>query len=121
MLVVGAGATGTSSHHRTRSRALREAACAAGTVPQPEVTSLADHAPCGLRPCNVYTAAGYSLTRYEGVCYGTSQLPGDAPAVPLTLFFNNAQDNMGAQAPPADGQVRACVHVLAGWVGRFGL
>jgi hypothetical protein len=54
--------------------------------------------------CSVYTGAGYVFVRNEGVCYATSVLPGGAAAVPVTLWYNGADDNLGAPAAPSDGQ-----------------
>ncbi len=52
----------------------------------------------------MYTTAGYSFVRNEGVCYATSLLPGGAKAVPVNLFYNGADDNLGAPTAPSDGQ-----------------
>jgi hypothetical protein len=95
------GATGASTHTRVEQRAAREAACLTGAAPRlPGAISAVDHAPCGLRACSVYTADSYTLSRHEGVCYATSLLPGNAPAVALTLFYNGGEDNMGDTAAP---------------------
>jgi alpha-L-fucosidase len=67
-------------------------------------SAVVDNAPCATRGCSVYTSAGYSLVRNEGVCYRSSLLPNNEAAVPVNLFYNNADDNMGATASPSDGQ-----------------
>ena len=65
----------------------------------------ADNAPCGLRDCGVYTTAGYAGVGVEGGCLSPSAAAAAGePTVPLTLFYNNADDNMAAPAAPGDGQ-----------------
>jgi hypothetical protein len=97
----GARATGAASV----SRAARLAARLAAGVGAPAAGAVTvDRAPCGDRGCSVYTSAGYTFVRAEGVCYRTALLPGGAAAVPVQLYFNGATDNLGASAPPADGQ-----------------
>jgi hypothetical protein len=59
-----------------------------------------DNAPCGLRDCSVYQQAGYAQTGVEGYC---TSAPGGEPYVPVYLWYNNADDNMGAPAAPASG------------------
>lgn len=66
--------------------------------------ALVDHAPCGLRTCSVYTTAGYSFVRNEGLCYRSASLPGGEPSVPVQLLYNNLDDNLGAVNAPSDGQ-----------------
>ena len=49
---------------------------------------------------------GVVAARFEGVCYASAPLPGDAPAVALQLLHNNApnaEDNMGDVTAPSDG------------------
>lgn len=62
-----------------------------------------DRAPCATRDCGVYTGAGYTAAGVEGYCLTAP--PGDGESVvSVKLYYNGGTDNMGAPAPPADGQ-----------------
>jgi hypothetical protein len=90
------GALGSSSFARLGRRLRRARAAGAAIV---------DNAPCATRGCSVYTAAGYSLVRQEGVCYRSSLLPSPLePAVQVNLFWNGQDDNLGSPTAPTDGQ-----------------
>ena len=92
------GATGSVPYARLYGNA------STGSVAVTDLPSLVDRTPCGLRGCSVYTAADYVLVRSEGTCYATALLPGGAPAVPVVLWWNGVDDNLGAPTAPADGQ-----------------
>jgi alpha-L-fucosidase len=89
-------ATGSSTYSRTLLSATQG--------PRTGASSVVDNAPCGTRGCSVYTSAGYSLIRNEGVCYRSSLLPNGEAAVPVNLFYNGGDDNMGATTAPNDSQ-----------------
>jgi hypothetical protein len=64
-----------------------------------------DNAPCALRGCGVYTGAGYAEAGGEGACLGpAAAAAAGEPTVPLTLWYNGADDNCAAPSAPGDGQ-----------------
>ena len=87
------GATGSNSLNVKRLSQVRDNSAA-----------LIDNAPCATRGCSVYTSAGYNFIRNEGICYRNSLLPNNEPAIPISLYYNNADDNVGSYNTINDGQ-----------------
>jgi hypothetical protein len=97
--------TGVDSRMATGSRSLqRKRYSQVHGIPELRGSVHVDNAPCATRACDVYTQAGYVLTNTEGVCYRSSLLPGNEPAIQLQLWYNGALDNMGSPSSPNDGQ-----------------
>lgn len=69
-----------------------------------DAAAVIDNAPCATRGCSVYTSAGYTFIRSEGICYRSSLLPNNEPSAPISLYYNNQDDNAGSINTINDGQ-----------------